>query len=82
MKFNACISEELKEYLEEEYKEYIKHTPMGKKEQRAVREWVKAGNSVYENSSGSWYDGDVPIPFLDVYRDKEIYPISYQRNVT
>ena len=34
MKFNACISEELKEYLEEEYKEYIKHTPMAKKEQR------------------------------------------------
>ena len=44
---------------------------MTKKEQRAVREWVKDGHSVYENSSSGWYDGGVPIPFLEVYRDEE-----------
>ena len=71
MKFNKYIPEETRTLLEEQYKDYIKHTPMTKKEQRAVREWVKDGHSVYENSSGGWYDGGVPIPFLEVYRDEE-----------
>ena len=44
---------------------------MTKKEQRAVREWVKDGHSVYENNAGGWYDGGVPIEFLTVYRDEE-----------
>lgn len=44
---------------------------MTKKEQRAVREWVKDGNSVYENYAGGWYDGGVPIEFLTVWRDDE-----------
>jgi hypothetical protein len=71
MKFNVDISDEEKEFLEQEYKEYIKVTPMTKKEQRAVREWVKDGNSVYENYAGGWYDGGVPIEFLTVWRDDE-----------
>lgn len=71
MKFNRYLPEETRTLLEEQYKDYIKHTPMTKKEQRAVREWVKDGHSVYENSSGGWYDGGVPIPFLEVYRDEE-----------
>lgn len=44
---------------------------MTKKEQRVLREWVKDGNSVYENASGAWYDGQVPVEFLTVYRDEE-----------
>lgn len=44
---------------------------MTKKEQRAVREWVKDGRSVYENPSGAWYDGQVPVEFLSIYRDEE-----------
>ena len=44
---------------------------MTKKEQRAVREWVKDGHSVYENSSSAWYDGGIPIEFLTIYRDEE-----------
>ena len=71
MKFNQHISPELKELLESQYKEYIKNTPMTKKEQRALREWVKDGYSVYENTSGAWYDGQVPVEFLTVYRDEE-----------
>ncbi len=71
MKFNVDLSDEEKEFLEQEYKEYIKVTPMTKKEQRAVREWVKDGNSVYENYAGGWYDGGVPIEFLTVWRDDE-----------
>lgn len=50
MKFNKYIPEYRREILEKQYKEYIKTTPMTKKEQRALREWVKDGNSVYENS--------------------------------
>ena len=37
---------------------------MTKKEQRALREWVKDGNSVYENSSEAWSDGQVPVEFF------------------
>ena len=71
MRFNRYLPEETRTLLEEQYKDYIKHTPMTKKEQRAVREWVKNGHSVYENSSGGWYDGGVPVPFLEVCRDEE-----------
>lgn len=44
---------------------------MTKKEQRAVRDWVKDGNSVYDNPEGAWQDGMVPVEFLDTYRDNE-----------
>lgn len=71
MKFNKYIDPEIKELLEEQYKEYIKKTPMTRKEQRALREWVKNGNSVYENPSGAWYDGQVPVEFLTIYREEE-----------
>lgn len=36
-----------------------KKTPMTKKEQRAVREWVKDGHSVYENPCGAMTRGTV-----------------------
>lgn len=71
MKFNKHVSTELQVILEEQYKEYIRKTPMTKKEQRALREWVKDGNSVYENSCEAWYDGGMPVEFLDVFRDEE-----------
>ena len=71
MKFNKHLPKEIQEMLEKQYKEYIKNTPMTKKEQRAVREWVKDGNSVYQNPSGAWYEGQVPVEFLTVYRDEE-----------
>ena len=71
MKFNKHLPKEIQEMLEKQYKEYIKNTPMTKKEQQAVREWVKDGHSVYENPSSAWYDGQVPVEFLSVYRDEE-----------
>lgn len=71
MKFNKHLPKETQEMLEKQYKEYIKTTQMTKKEQRAVHEWVKDGHSVYENPSGAWYDGQVPVEFLSVYRDEE-----------
>ena len=71
MKFNKHLSKEIQEMLEKQYKEYIKNTPMTKKEQRAVREWVKDGHSVYENPRGAWHEGQVPIEFLTIYREEE-----------
>ena len=71
MKFNRYLPEWQRELLEKQYKEYIKTTPMTKKEQRVLREWVKDGNSVFENPSGVWADGQVPVEFLTVYRDEE-----------
>ena len=32
---------------------------------------MKDGNSVYENPSEAWSDGQVPVEFLTVYRDEE-----------
>ena len=71
MKFNVELPDDMKEYLENQYKEYLKKRTMTKKEQRAVREWVKAGNSVYDNPAGAWLDGGVRMEYLDIYRDDE-----------
>ena len=71
MKFNVDLPDDMKEYLENQYKEYLKKRTMAKKEQRAVREWVKAGNSVYDNPAGAWLDGGVRMEYLDIYRDDE-----------
>ena len=71
MKFNKHISPELQELLTTQLEEYIKATPMTKKELRAVREWVTDGHSVYENMSGAFYDGQAPVEFLTEWRDDE-----------
>lgn len=71
MKFDCSLPKETQKILEKQYKEYIKTTPMTKKEQRVLREWVKAGHSVYENTCGAWADGQVPIEFLTIYREEE-----------
>ncbi|GAB1476247.1 hypothetical protein MASR2M70_22730 [Bacillota bacterium] len=71
MKFNKHISSELQELLITQLKEYIKTTPMTRKELRAVRDWVKDGHSVYESMSGAFYDGQTPVEFLAEWRDDE-----------
>lgn len=71
MKFNVELPNDIKEYLENQYKEYLNKRTMTQKEQRAVREWVKAGNSVYDNPDGAWLDGGVRAEYLDIYRDHE-----------
>ena len=44
---------------------------MSKSELRAVKEWVKDGHSVYENTSMSMYDGQIPVEFLTEWREEE-----------
>lgn len=57
-------------YLMKELKDYIKETPMTKKERKLLKKWVKSGNSVYE-SPGSKYlmDSYPPKDFLETYRE-------------
>lgn len=71
MKFNKHLPLEVEEFLTTQYKKYLKETPMTKKEMKVLREWVKDGHSVYENTCGAWEDGHVPVEFLTVYRDEE-----------
>ena len=71
MKFNKYLPLETREFLEKQYKEYIRETAMTKKEQRVLRDWVKDGHSVYENASLTFSEGGVPVEFLTVWRDEE-----------
>lgn len=71
MKFNKHLSPEVEELFTTQYKKYIKETVMTKKEMRALREWVKDGHGVYENTCDAWEDGQVPVEYLTVYRDEE-----------
>lgn len=65
------IDKERKRFLKQELKEYEKNTLMTEEERSALREWVKAGNSVYENGAFACYEGGWPMDFLDVYREEE-----------
>lgn len=71
MKFNKKLSVELQEILENQYRGYVANTPMTKNEKKALYEWVKEGNSVYENDKNAWYAGGVPVDFLHVYRGRK-----------
>lgn len=65
------IDKERKRFLKQELKEYEKTTPMTEEERSALREWVRAGNSVHENGAFACYEGGCPMDFLDVYREEE-----------
>ncbi len=51
-----------------EEKAYEKITPMNDDERDALHWWVSEGHSVHENWSGGFWEGGIPIDFLDVYR--------------
>ena len=71
MRFNRHIHPELRDILTSQYEEYVKIKAMSKREMKALREWVKDGHSVYENSIGVWAEYHVPVEFLIVYREEE-----------
>lgn len=67
------MRDEMQARFWEEYREYIKATPMTAYERRLLRKWVSECHSVYDDP-GSRYLGcsAYPMPFLDVYRmDRE-----------
>ena len=65
------IDKERKRILRQELKEYEKATPMTEEERAALHEWVNQGNSVHEKGSMAFYEGGIPMDFLDVYREEE-----------
>lgn len=62
------------DFLWDEYQDYIAQKPMTAYERRLVRNWVKAGNSVYDCKQSRYYgESAYPMEFLEVYRgDREI----------
>ena len=63
-------------FLKSELKEYEQNTPMTEDERKALRKWVKNGNSVHENMSLAFDEHGKPLDFLEVYRrDVEIASI-------
>ena len=60
-----------KRFLRQELKEYEQRTPMTEKERMELHEWVEAGCSVHENTCCAIGDGNMPIDFLDIYREEE-----------
>lgn len=44
---------------------------MTEEENREFHEWVEAGYSVHENTCCAIGDGNMPIDFLDIYREEE-----------
>ena len=65
---------ELQEYIWNEYKQYIKDTPMTRYERRLLRKWVSEGHSVYQDPGSKFLcDPYPPRSFLEAYReDKRI----------
>ena len=61
---------ELQEYIWNEYRQYIKDTPMTSYERRLLRKWVSEGHSVYQNPGSKYLcDPYPPRSFLEAYRE-------------
>lgn len=61
---------ELQEYIWNEYKQYIKDTPMTRYERRLLRKWVSEGHSVYQDPGSKFLcDPYPPRSFLEAYRE-------------
>lgn len=62
------LTQEMKQYLNQELKTYKESVPMTLSEQKELRKWVKGGNSVHSNP-GLWaYENGNEMDFLDALR--------------
>ena len=77
MKIRRRLPEEMKARLSREYEEYVRKTPMNKKEKSALREWVKSGHSVYENEAGALTEDGCPVDFLTMRRNSQEVELEY-----
>lgn len=60
---------EKKAFLKKQLADYEKGNPMTKKERRELREWVKLGNSPYDN----------PLSFIEEHYMQEMDFLAFQR---
>jgi hypothetical protein len=68
--YNMRTSKERKQFLKQELKEYEEITPMTEEERGELRRWVDAGHSVHQNTCRAVGEGNMPIDFLDIYREE------------
>ena len=69
------MSEERKNCLWDEYREYVDKYPLTGYERRLLRGWVKDGHSVYETVESAYLPGPAwpPMDFIDAHRlDREL----------
>ena len=64
MKFERRVKRELRNYLEKEYKQFIKGHNLTKKEKEFLYEWVIQGNSVYDNPINACNAYGEPLDYL------------------
>lgn len=73
MKFHRHVTQEVRELLLEQLKEYEAMTPMNKEERKALHNWVANGRSPYDNGDYICGDGGFPLDFISALRaEKEL----------
>ena len=68
MRFRKNVPEEVREYLEQELKEYIEIKPMTPTERGQLRSWVSQGNSVHRNGCYIHDESGIEMDFVDAER--------------
>ena len=68
MKFERHVKRELRNYLQKEYKQFIKDNNLTKKEKDFLYEWVIQGNSVYDNPINACNAYGEPLDYLSYLR--------------
>ena len=59
MKFHRHVTQEVRELLLEQLKEYEAITPMNKEERKTLHDWVASGRSPYDNGDYICGTGEV-----------------------
>lgn len=67
MKFQKHIKREVREYLNQQLKEYESETQMSKEERILLHEWVSSGRSPYENGDYIYGAGGL-LDFISAHR--------------
>lgn len=73
MKFHRHVTQEVRELLLEQLKEYEAMTPMNKEKRKALHNWVANGRSPYDNGDYICGYGGFPLDFISALRaEKEL----------
>ena len=74
MRFSKKVSLEVREALQDQYKEYIQNNSLTKEENKELLKWIYNGNSPYDNPDMGYDDYCKPLSFIDDLRiQNQIY---------
>ena len=74
MRFSKKVSLEVREALQDQYKEFIQNNSLTKEENKELLKWIYNGNSPYENPDMVYDDCGMPLSFIDDLRiQNQIY---------